>query len=144
MRPGRTVGFLTLVVSLSGCLITTYVGTYWFDNTGGSEVCAANLPSEMGQALADLGFAEVKNDREAWMKDRSAVVAQEFAQLRGASHLITVALNSDPTSVRIRDWDDPKETQFVRALRGRVEQCLRDYCDQKNPHFKGVDGDAWW
>lgn len=145
MRTSRSaVGLLSLVVSISGCLTTSYVGTYRLENAGGSQSCAATLSSAVGQALADFGFAEDKDVREAWMKDRSAVVAREFAQLQGASHLITVAVTYDPTSVRIRDWDSITETSFVQAVESRIEGCIRNNCDRGTFRFEAVNGDAWW
>jgi hypothetical protein len=137
---------MLLVVAFSALLCAcplTYMGIYSLrPSEGASLPSASEVSAELDDALRDFGFVRNGPSRSAgasagegdWAT-RSAEAAPAFRRLHGSDAYVTVAVSERSMTVAIRDLDNVDETEFVHALRERIEQRLTQRFGLPPPSF---------
>ncbi len=112
---------------MSACY-QTYTGIYFLNRSHDvSRAQAEEIAHDIGDALSDFGFVEKRQTEGNPMVSFASgqrTIAPQLARLSGSDARINVAIGLDRPSITIRDMSNTEETEFVKALKGRIERRL--------------------
>ena len=114
------------VLALACC--STYTGFYWIKKADYPEsVDFSNLGAQVGLAIADLGFKRQPPiaPHLVWFLKERGKPESKASGLDGSDARMTVAVDLSELYIAIRDFSNPTETEFNKAVRRRIEERLK-------------------
>ena len=111
---------LTLVAGVSLGCYAKYIGHYVIPRE--AKVDYSQAEERIYEAIRDLGF---KRHKEYFLKSSEAVplYARRF---EGDDASVRVDVWEDPLDITLDDTSNRHETEFMREVKRRIEQCLRE------------------
>ena len=112
-----------------GCWYSTYTGIYWVERTRPtSDIQFHRLRDSVASAIQEFGFRnfgmpQFEDEVSSFIHTRQTI-KRTTAHLEGAYARITIAVGTKPLTITIRYLSNNHETEFVRALKERIEKQL--------------------
>lgn len=124
---------------ITGCY-ATYTGFYYYAQTDQiPKIEIAEIGNALNETLKPLGFSGEKPRWSSldifWLHNKLEFMLPEYAKLDGSRASIYISVNPDET-ITIRDFDNDKETEFMKVVKQKIEHMLRTQFGMKEPQFK--------
>lgn len=126
---------------LSGCY-STYSGVYNYERDDHLPMIETDeMETAIYDTLIPLGFRRQKLDwynRDFYLLQLNPeLTLPEYDDLDGSNAHMSITLDPDRTiTIRIRDFDHNKETEFMKVVKQKIEDMLRTRFNMQEPKFR--------
>ncbi len=134
---------MLVIVSLSAVACAShYCGSYRLAGfNGGHQPKFNDLEAQIDGVVQDFGLRVETYPSgyrlEGSWRSHKELVAPELSRLKGSDSNITIYVTRDlGLDISISDWDNDEETEFVRALKQRIEKLLEEHYGVREPRFR--------